>query len=142
MDTFDPKRLSFVWAGHLFQGFYDGAFLEVERDERSFVLKVGAGGEVVRTRNNNIAGKVSFTLLPTSASNDFCSGQIVADELLGITVGAMLCRDLNGRDLFGGDDAFLDGPPKVTYQTGEVAGRQYTLIVPRLRMFVGGYGLL
>ncbi len=142
MDTYDPKQLSAVWNAHLVQGWMDGTFLEVERDERSFALKTGAAGEVVRTRNNNIAGSVLITLLPNSVSNDFFSQQLIADELLGITVGALLVRDLRGRDLFGGDEAFLDGPPKVSYQVGDVVGRQWKIIIPRLKMFVGGYALL
>ncbi len=61
--TYDPKAMLLTFLGSLIDGYMDGTFLTVERDESAFTLKVGADGEKARARNNNTAGKVVVTIM-------------------------------------------------------------------------------
>jgi hypothetical protein len=83
---------------------------------------------------------VKFTLMQTSTGNDFLSQQYILDETAGLGTGALLIKDVLGRTIVGGDDVYVLKPAAVEYGK-EIAGREWTLEVPRLDMFIGGNGL-
>lgn len=138
METFDPKAIALNVLGNVITGFMDGTFIEVERDEDTWALHVGADGEAARARNRNAAGKITFTLMQTSPSNDALSALATLDEQTGTAVGPAYVRDLLGTTLLGGDSAYVLKPAKVSYGAAAIEGRQWTVIVPKLDGVVGG----
>ena len=67
--TYDPKEVVLQIGPTLISGYADGTFITIARDDNEIYKKhVGAGGEVARTRNNNISGAITFSIKSTSPS--------------------------------------------------------------------------
>lgn len=97
--TFDPKQVSIIIGGHIVQGFADGTFAKLARNNEMFALKVGADGEGARAKSNDKSGRLEITLLQSSASNDVLSGFALADELNNQGQVPALIKDNNGTTL-------------------------------------------
>lgn len=139
-DTFDPAQLTATINGHLLGGFMDGTFMTIERKEDSWTPHVGADGEYARVRNRNKSGTIKFTLMQTSSSNDFLSSLLAIDEATGAGTGAAQVRDLLGRTVAAGADCYVLKPASVQYGK-DMQGREWTIEVPQLDLFIGGNGL-
>jgi hypothetical protein len=126
-----------IFAGIPITGFGDGTYITAARRNPTWTMVSGADGETARSKSNDKSGSVVFTLLQTSASNDLLSAKALLDELSGNGVGAILIQDLFGTTLLQGETAFIEKPADVTLSK-EVEGREWTLLVDRLNMTVGG----
>lgn len=134
--TYDPKAMLLTFLGNLIDGYMDGTFLTVERDEDAFMLKVGADGEKARARNNNTAGKVVVTVMQSSPSNDVLSAAAADDELSGTGIGPLLLRDSLGTTLVSCPDAYIGKVAKIE-RGKEIVGSEWTIICPGMNTFVG-----
>lgn len=94
---YDPKSVSIIVGGKIMHGFADGTFVNVERNEQAYNLKVGVDGEGTRAKNNNRSGKITITLMQSSESNDVLSSFATADELSNTGVVPFLMKDNLGR---------------------------------------------
>lgn len=137
MDTYDPSKVTLVIAGNIISGFHDGSFIQVSRDEDTWLRTVGADGRVARARNLNKMGIVTFTLQQGSPSNSICSALANTDDLTGVPPGAFQIIDQNGTTNLSGDETFFLKPADVEFAK-EVSGRQWSLCVPKLEGIVGG----
>ncbi len=137
LKEYDPGEVQLSFFGVIPTGYAEGTMITVERDERTWTKKVGADGEVARTRVRNSSGKVTFTLMSTSASNAELSVILIADELTGAGVGPMLVKDNSGNDLHAAAESWLDGPPNAEYGD-ESSDREYVLECADLDMLSGG----
>jgi hypothetical protein len=137
MDTVDPSKYVYSFNGSLIGGYMDGTMIEISRDEDSFMLKVGADGKQARSMNLNRAGKIKVTLMQTSPSNDVFAAALAVDELTGAGTGAVLVQDLLGRSRAQGGEAYVLKPADVQFGK-EILGREWTVVVPNLNLYVGG----
>lgn len=135
--TYDPKQVSMIVGGKIMAGFADGTYIEAERDEDSFMKKIGVDGEVSRAKNNNRGGKITITLMQTSPSNDDLSAFQQADEQTGQGVVPVILKDGSGRTLITSTAAWVKKPAKVNLAK-EVETRQWILDVGEFIVFVGG----
>lgn len=135
--TYDPASIAASFAGVPLAGFADGTFVAVERNNDSFTLMVGAGGEAARSRSRNSSGKVTFTLMATSATNDLLSAIWRADELSGTGVGAFILKDLNGTTLCAANNAWIMKPPKIEFGK-EISTREWVIEAESVYMKSGG----
>ncbi|MFZ5440462.1 MAG: phage structural protein [Myxococcota bacterium] len=139
IDTMDPAQLFCTFNGFLLGGFADGTFISVERNEDTWIPYVGADGEYARARNRNRSGRIKFTLMQTSSSNDYLSAQAAADELTGSNTGVVQIKDGLGRTLINGADAYVLKPAVVEFGK-ELTTREWTIEVPQLDVTIGGNG--
>lgn len=123
---YDPNSVVVTWGPYLLQGFMDGTWLEVTRDEDAFMKKIGADGEAARARNKNRGGSVTLTLLQTSSSNDSLSAEQIADELAGTGSHPLMVKDLFGTTLITAPNAWVKKPADVVFAK-EIQGRAWTL---------------
>lgn len=137
METYDPAAITLIVAGQIIEGFMDGTFVTVSRDEDTFTPFTGAGGETARTRNRNATGKIVVTVMQTSEANNTLSGLHNQDELLGIPPGPAMLKDNLGTTILGGDSCYLLKPADVSFGK-EYQGREWTIVVPKLQGTVGG----
>lgn len=135
--TYDPAKMLLTFLGSLIDGYMDGTFITVDRDEDAFSLKVGADGEKARARNNNKAGKIVVTLMQSSPSNDILSGYAASDELDGSGIGPIMLRDVLGTTLASCPDAYLSKVAKIE-RGKEILGTEWTFTCPALSVFAGG----
>lgn len=138
--TYDPAQVFATFAGIPINGFAEGTFISASRDEDTFTKHTGAGGDVARTRNRNKGGKVSFTLMASSPTNDLLSAQAAADELAGTGAGALLVKDGNGSTVLAAPNAWISKPPAVEFGK-ELGDREWTIDCDELDMVIGGTSL-
>lgn len=115
MNTYDPKKVIFTFGGYAGHGYSDSTFIEVLRDEDGWSKKVGADGEVTRTRNNNQGGRVRITVQQGSAFNDILSALAAADELTATSVHTLQVTDLNGTSLEHSQNAWIVKYPDAAF---------------------------
>lgn len=108
------------------EGYGPDTFVKVERNEDSFMSKVGADGEVARTRNLNRTGKVTATLLQTSASNKLLQAALIADELTpnGLSIFPLMVKDNSGNAIWVAKEAWIM-KPAATEGAREVGTREW-----------------
>lgn len=136
---YSPDQVCVVFGAERLSGFADGTFVKVERNEDTFQTKVGADGEVTRTRNLNRTGIITVTLLQTSASNAALAALAAADELSpnGVSVLPVLVKDLNGNSLHHAAEAWVKKPAAGEYGK-EVTTREWVIEAAVLQTFEGG----
>lgn len=134
---YDPGKVIVTFKGVQVLGFSDGTFVKTTRAEASFKTKVGAYGDVVRTRNRNKMGSVVLTLQQTSLSNDVLSTSLALDEATGTGAGTLLIKDLNGTSLFESAVAWVQKPADGSYGD-DAENREWTIDCGELKIFNGG----
>jgi hypothetical protein len=137
--NYDPKKVICTVAGIPLSGFADGTFITVERNEDSFMLRVGVAGEACRAKNNNRSGRMTFTLLQSAACNSLLSGLNALDEQspMGDGIGPFTLSDLNGDSLAGAEKCWIVKPASLTYSK-EAETREWLFETADLSLVVGG----
>lgn len=137
LHTYDPKNVSLIVGGVTIKGYADGTFINAERNEQAFNLKVGASGEGARAKSNNKSGKVTITLLQTSSSNDSLTAFAAADELSNTGVVPILIRDNSGRTLITALSSWVQKYANSEFGK-EISNRVWIIETDELNIFVGG----
>lgn len=137
MNTLDPQQYLPIVGGHIVTGFAPGTMISVSRANDTWKKTVGATGEVVRSRNRDRTGTITFTLLQTSPSNLYLSGLNHKDEALGTGIVPVQVKDNLGTTVISAPQAWVLKPADVTYGD-EVESREWTLDCADLDMLVGG----
>lgn len=135
--TYDPKLVLVSFGAVQITGFADGTFVTVERDEDAFTKLVGAGGDVVRSRNRNRSGSVTVTLIHGAPENDLLAAIAIEDELTSTGVRALMVKEANGTTLCSGQSAWIRKHATAEYAK-EAGSREWVFEVESLDMFVGG----
>ncbi len=135
--TYDPASVDIIFAGIPFEGFADGTFVTVARDNPSFTSIVGSDGEGARAKSNDRSGTITCTLMQTSATNDALSDVMAADELTGDGVGSLLVKDGSGRTICEAETAWLEKPADAEFGR-EISNREWVIKTDLLRITVGG----
>ena len=94
--TYDPKQVIITVGGVPMSGFSDGTFLEIDRNEPTWNMVVGADGLVTRGKTNNFSGTMTLTLKQSSPSNDVLSGFMAIEEASNGVVFPILVKALCG----------------------------------------------
>jgi hypothetical protein len=113
MHTYDPAEVSFSFRGLRIGGFAPGTFIEVERDEDGWKKKAGSQGDVTRTRNLNIMGSITVTLMAQSIFNDYLQSIATLDEATGLGTGDSQVMDHNSNMEAHASIAWIRKQPKV-----------------------------
>jgi hypothetical protein len=135
--NYDPGRIVVIWNGIQIQGYGPDTFVKATRNEDAFTEQVGANGDVVHVRNRNRTGKVTFTVQDASPSNDQLSAAAIADELTGLSVGALMIKDLNGTTLVQCANARIQKFPDLEYAAA-AGTNDWVLMCAELEMLLGG----
>lgn len=135
--TYDPAAVLPSFAKNVLTGFADGTFIEVERNEDGFTLAVGAGGESARAASRNKSGRITFTILSTSQTNDILSAIAVQDELLGTGVGEFQMVEANGTTVVHATNCWVMKLPKVE-RGKEVSDTVWVLESDNIDIYAGG----
>jgi hypothetical protein len=134
--TYDPGRVIVSFLGINITGYAKGTFIKAERNEDTYSLMVGAGGETARSRSRNRSGKVTITLMSSSPTNDYLSAAAAADEVAGTGVGPLQIKDLNGTSLVHGANGWIVKPAPLE-EGEEITNREWVIEVDELDMLVG-----
>lgn len=119
--TYDPKDVAVIVGGTYLTGFSED-MVEIEKAENNFETKVGAQGDVVRTKVNNPLGTIKVTLLPSSPQVAYMDNLANTGRLVPVSV------------IFSGTpketttvtEAYVNKPATRTYGN-EAADREYEI---------------
>ena len=134
--TFDPRLVNILIGGVPMQGFADGTFLSIDRDEDAFVKVVGADGTSTRIKSNNRSATLTLTLKQSSPSNDVLSGFAALDELSNTGVVPVLVKDNSGNSIYFSATGWVQKYPLSEFSK-EISNREWTLDLVDTDIFVG-----
>lgn len=137
MKTYDPQQVQVIVGGRLITGFAEDTFVEVERSEDMWSLKMGVDGEGTRSKSNNKSGQIRITLMSSSPSNAILQGFADADELNNGGLVPAMVKDGNGSDLALAEQAYIKKLPTLG-KGKEIAGNQWVLETDVLKLNHGG----
>lgn len=83
--TYDPLNTTVVVDEVYLTGFGED-MVEIEKDEDNYSVKVGALGDVVRTKVNNPLGTITVTLLATSPQVSYLDRLANSGKLVSVSV--------------------------------------------------------
>jgi hypothetical protein len=113
--------------------------ISVARDSDSVAHAPGTGGDLTRIKLSDKTAVITLTLAALSASNDYLSALVAADELPGANVvGPSLLRDLNGRSLVQGAASWVQRVPNLDYGSDEAMPREWLVVLHDAKIVVGG----
>jgi hypothetical protein len=113
--TYDTSKVTITFGGVPIGGFTDGSFIKVTPAADLFVQKVGADGEIVRSRSNDNTHTVDITLMQSSPSNTYLTTVKEMDRLANMGIRDLRIIDLSGSSLFFWPQAYITKDPDVEY---------------------------
>lgn len=135
--SYDPKAVCAIIGGAIAEGYSDGTFITVDRNEDSWMLKVGCDGIGTRAKSNNRSAKIVLTLHQSSKTNDVLSALAQADELANTGTVPFFLRDASGRTVITALTCWITRPAPAEFGK-EVANRVWTLESDNVQIFDGG----
>lgn len=135
--TYDPAKHLLSFAGNLLGSPGKDTFIKASRNEDGFTLAKGVSGEGTRTKNNNHSGTVEYTTMASSQTNDILSAIAAADELLGIGVGPLFMKELNGTSVLHAQNAWIKKLPD-TERAKEAGEVTWVFECDDLQIYQGG----
>ncbi|MNL09864.1 hypothetical protein D3C87_1306420 [compost metagenome] len=117
--TYDPKDLTVTVKGVFLTGFSE-SMAEFEKDEDSWSTKVGAQGDVARSKVNNPLATLTVTLLATSPQVAYLDSIAKSGELVPISV----IYNGSPKETITITEAYLKKPATRTYGN-EIEDREY-----------------
>lgn len=116
---YDAAQVTMVFMGILIDsGLAEGEFLSIDQEAADYEMKVGADGQVGRSRTNNLSAAIKLKLMQTSDGNTALGALRIAGLLAknGADVGPMLVRDrLSGVRMYTAQSCWIAKPPSVVF---------------------------
>lgn len=137
MKTYASKKVQIIYGGFLLTGTMDGTFVSAEKTTDDFTTAIGSDGEGARIQSADESGEVTFTLMQTSAGNDFLSNCRLTDKATGLGTKNLFVKDGSGRTLIHAAEAWIKKVAKVELADGKT-GREWVISSANLEIFVGG----
>lgn len=137
ISTYQPDFVTVAFQGVPITGFAPGSFINAVRNNDSWNISVGSGGDATRAKSGDRSGRVTLTLLGSSASNAALSAIAALDERLGSGVGALLVKDLSGADVIVAGTAWIVKPPDLE-KSNEETNREWIFETDVLEITAGG----
>lgn len=135
--TYQPDLVTVAFRGVPITGFAPGSFISAVRNNDSFNLTVGSGGDATRAKSGDRSGRVTLTLLGSSASNATLTAIAILDEQNGSGVGPLAVKDLSGADTVIAGTAWIVKPPDLE-KSNEETNREWIFETDVLEIVAGG----
>lgn len=137
--TYDSNQVSVTFAGRAIDtGRADGEFVTTEYSTETFVKKVGADGEVTRSKSNDNTATIKIKVMQTSNGHKMLLQlhALARASVNGSDAGAFELIDRNGGVLERATKAWIEKAPPSSF--GKEAGeREWTLAAADLIREVG-----
>ncbi len=134
--SYDPKTVNINFGNKSIKsGIADGTFVSVTRTSRTRSVRIGSDGGATIQVNPDRSATVQLTYLAGSRTNDLLE-EMRQDEdgFPGVyKVGTLSITYLDDGTAVFDENAFIDGPPDITYETGE-STRTWTIVCPNVVM--------
>ena len=112
--TYDAKKVIINYGGAPIRGFNDGDFISIKATSDRWTKKVGADGEVARSRSNDETSEVTLSLSQTSPANSVLTAFMEADRLSNRGVLPLTMVDVISGMTFFWPQAWIKKVPDIT----------------------------
>ncbi len=134
--TYDPKSVNINFGQTSIKaGIADGTFVSATRSVRTRSVRIGSDGGATIQVNPDRSAAVQITYLAGSKTNDLLE-EMRQDEdgFPGIyKVGTLSITYLDDGSAVFDENAFIDGPPDISFETGE-STKTWTIMCPSVVM--------
>ena len=135
--TYQPNLVTVSFRGVPLNGFAPDIFITAERNNDTWAITVGSGGDSTRAKTGDKSGRVTLTLLGSSTSNAALSAMAKLDEQLGTQIGPLAIKDLSGDDAAFAGRAWIVKPPNLEKANNE-SNREWLFETGDLEIVAGG----
>jgi len=135
--SYDPANVTVIIGGHIVEGYADGTFVNVARNNDAWNRVGGADGEQARAKSNDKSGTFTLTLMQSSLSNAIMQGFAAADELSNGGTFPVLVKDGNGSELAAAEIAWVRKASDKGYAK-ENSNREWMIETGELTLAGGG----
>jgi len=136
MPSYNSADVDIIFGGVRLSGLAPDSFVDIEYDEDSWKLMIGADGEAVRSKVNNLSATITIRLTPSSFSNSILHGQWMADQATSKAAVPLLIKDGMTGTSHTSDGAWVQKQPKKDYQV-EAQPMEWTIRTGRLMPLIG-----
>lgn len=113
--TYTPESVEVLVAGIIrIEGFVDGTFIDVSKDEMPFKTVRTADGTVTRLFNNAQTYTITLTLHCGSTSNDLLTKLWQLDEISQLGKFPLIIKDYSGSDLLFSTESWIESVPSIS----------------------------
>ena len=138
--TYAAEKVVVTVGGVIITGFADGDFITAKYDEDRYIKKIGADGEVGRSRTASRAGTIEIVVSATSKANDELSALFNFAQIGGIDPPVPIAvADLSGRALCLASKAWVKTAPDMKFSK-EIAENTWVMDAADLTFTFGGNG--
>ena len=135
--TYNAAEVSVLVGTRRLTGLAEASFVKATRDVEAFTKKVGATGEVTRSKSNNKAGTVEVTLDQASNDNDFLSELAALDEASSAGIVPISIIDGSGTTVIFARQGWVQKLPEV--DKGRESGENVWIFdTGQMSTFIGG----
>jgi len=115
LGTYDFNDVILIVGVKRIEGFEEGTEITAERNEDSFTMKTGVGGNVTRSKSNNFSGFIEFSLQHLAKDNAFLEALMLVDERTGVGIIPVAIIDKSGKEKLVATEAWLTRPANKSY---------------------------
>ena len=130
--TYDPKSIQINFGGTSIKaGIADGTFLSITRTAATRSNRIGSDGDATIMVNPDRSATVEITYLASSKTNSILDDfrRVEDADPAVYPVSTLVIEDFNGDSIITDENAYIAGPPPVTYSTGEET-RTWVFMLP------------
>ena len=114
-----PEAVNCLIAGFIpIEGFVDGTFISVDKDEMPFTSVRMPDGTIARKYTNSQTYTITITLHNGSETNNLLTKMWQVDELTQMGKFPLLIKDQSGSDLLFSTESWIGGIPSLTKSNG------------------------
>lgn len=125
--TYNPDEVRVLLAGMMsVDGFVDGSFISVDKDEPPYRSRSTADGQIIRMYKNSQSYTITLTLHIGATANSFLTKLWQLDEITQRGKFPVIIKDGSGSDLFFSATSWIEGLPSLT-KSNEVDTRVWRI---------------
>lgn len=114
-----PEAVNCLIAGFIpIEGFVDGTFISVDKDEMPFTSVRMPDGTIARKYTNSKTYTITITLHNGSETNNLLTKMWQVDELTQMGKFPLLIKDQSGSDLLFSTESWIESIPSLTKSNG------------------------
>lgn len=135
---YSPEDVIVLFGGvHRLTGFVDGTFVNISKDEASFLTRVSSDGMPTRVHSSNPIYTVSLSLHSGSESNDVLSYALLLDETTKMAKFPLIVKDKLGSTLFFSLTSWIENRPTSSLSV-DIEEREWIIKCYQATFNVGG----
>lgn len=125
--TYSPEDVTMIINDHALEGFGDGTFIEVIKNQPDFKAVPAIRGRNSRIHLRDKSGIIRFRILQTSPDNDILSSIVAFDTANQTGRLTVILKDTGGSTSLQFIDCYLTGTPNVSFSRTDLEAREWAI---------------